>query len=145
MLYQPFSNRPNYQWSEETNKWRSSYNVNSDGSNELANFCVNIWNTNSKGKKTNTFVRHWKLESFNPTMRQFPPRPQWQRLFFERFSSFTQITIIGQIKIASDRELSLRTGFHSLSRRSLFKQTKQTKISDFTTKSFVKWNETFFK
>jgi hypothetical protein len=144
MLYQPFSNRPNYQWSEETNKWRSSYNVNSDGSNELANFCVNIWNTNSKGKKTNTFVRHWKLESFNLTMSQFPPNGKdFFRTVFFFYANNNYRT--NKDWPASDRELSLRTGFHSLSRRSLFKQTKQTKISDFTTKSFVKWNETFFK
>jgi hypothetical protein len=49
------------------------------------------------------------------------------KTFFERFSSFTQITIIGQIKIASDRELSLsEPGFtHYRAVRSANKQNKQ--------------------
>ena len=142
MLYQPFSNRPNYQWSEETNKWRSSYNVNSDGSNELANFCVNIWNTNSKGKKTNTFVRHWKLESFNPTMRQFPPNGKdfFRTVFFFYANNNyrTNKDCVWPWTLSPNR-VSLTIAPFAL-------QTNKTnKISDFTTKSFVKWNETFFK
>ncbi len=59
----------------------------------------------------------------NHLIRQCVSFRPMAKTFFERFFSFTQmtITIIGQIKIASDRELSLRTGFHSLSHRLLFK------------------------